>query len=40
MKQEKIQEIRLLIRDHLVEKMREEKGAMKALFRKTNTIIL
>ena len=29
-----------LIRDHLVEKIREEKGAMKALFRKTNTIIL
>ncbi len=29
-----------LIRDHLVEKIREEKGAIKALFRKTNTLIL
>ncbi len=29
-----------LIRDHLVEKVREEKGGVKALFRKTNTLIL
>ncbi len=29
-----------LIRDHLVEKVREEKGTAKALFRKTGTIIL
>ena len=29
-----------LIRDHLVEKVREEKGTAKALFRKTGTILL
>ena len=29
-----------LMRDHLVEKVREEKGTAKALFRKTGTIIL
>ena len=29
-----------LLRDHLIEKVREEKGTVKALFRKTGTILL
>ena len=29
-----------LLRDHLIEKIREEKGNAKALFRKTGTIML
>ena len=29
-----------LLRDHLIEKVREEHGQEKAVFRKTNTVLL